>query len=467
MSGKTIHFFHFKTLNENEFNTEDTTYCKNYGQTYPYTIKYYRVSSKLSGSGMDNLRAQVKSISEMDENFNQILFFTSIEDAIVEKRVLFIKTVSEHKIEKAFIAMLKGLKEYIKNATAFIRYENDMILYVSRSLLKDNGIHLKKFLNISAGDATQNAEIFLEDGNKFDYKYFARYQFNEPKLVCNNWFIYFSDIAFGCVKNRLLQISSTCYLNTILNGIILCPTARKVALNVMKKIEKSKYISPLNLDMCGLKDEYYLFRLVYNMICSNVVLKDTSAYMTDIIVQYSKLYSPDKTGGGQGGYIHETFGKLIKLIDPDFIELYYPNHWYTGNGTLSDIVIKKRGGGDFLFIYPGGEAYDNVNYNDTTYVLQFAFITLTNKGFVNSHSVVGIICDGQYIIFDSNGDMVNIDWRHLIKDIGTREVILEYINRTYPGIGFTDVIIDPVYIKQSTIKQYDSVSSDSLCKFLN
>ena len=77
---KTIYFFHFKTAEQPKFDPQDTEYCDDYGQPYPYTIVYKTISNKISQEGLDNLMYEVASIAELDPKFNQMLFYTEIDN---------------------------------------------------------------------------------------------------------------------------------------------------------------------------------------------------------------------------------------------------------------------------------------------------------------------------------------------------------------------------------------------------
>ena len=440
---KTIYFFHFKTAEQPKFDPEDTEYCDDYGQPYPYTIVYKTISNKISQEGLDNLMYEVASIAELDPKFNQMLFYTEIdnkEDTFWN--TMFGKTYQYHEL----IRVLRYLRSYIENATVFV-CANRVDSYVSQYSLTGNDIRVKKSLNIFPGVGSRDAEIIVRDGISYPIKRFFESQ--GQKLVCNEWFIYFSDTAFGCIKNRLMQLSGTCYLNAILNGIILCPTARNIALQIMRKVDITEYVKPLGLDVCGKKEPTYLFQLLYNTICAKVPLQKT-AYKQDIIVEFSKLYSIDPVGG-QGGYTMETMNRLLDLIDPHHIVLGFKQQ-HKPDGTLirrystptltpKDHITLRDGPGDFS-------------------VITIDFITASKS---SSHAVSGIKCDGNYIIFDSNNGILNIDWRGLGGNKDVTDIFKDYMKRTYlPDIA-TGIFVLPVYIRESTFKKYSKMSSEKLC----
>jgi len=438
---KTIHCFHFKTEEQRSFDNDDyTNYCKDYGQTYPYNVSYNKISNRISASaeGMESLKTILNDISR--ESDSQVLFYASgsLDDY--------------NTIVAPFIYMLSQLGSYIKNATVFLMCEGtEKIIF--REVLIETKIIVKKFVNISEGEFTTNMYTISEDGYTYDYKIFKNSD-DTDRLICQEWFIYFSDTAFGCVKNRLLQISGTCYLNTVMNSIILCPTARKVALQLMKNKDKFKYTKPLNLEICERKDESYLFRLIYNVICSSVPLRQ-NVYEQDIMTEYARFLTGDPEGGSQ----LKTFKTLLGMIDPAYISLSY--------NTNGDLMTLKDGNGDFLLIDSilaenQEDSYllaQSVIHNGEKYILQFSGIGIIDAIHSDGHAVAGIKCDGKYIIVDSNGGMLNVDWRRLA-DPGVKESVREYFKSNLDAQYIT---ITPVYIRESTIQKYENVSSEALC----
>lgn len=434
---KTIHFFHFNPTQQFIVDTDE--YCEYSGQKYPYTIRYYTISGNISKRGKEALRELVYNISIEDPNYNQMLFYTELNQSFLYS--MFVRSDQDE-----FINLLKFLKDYISGATVFVNVNH---VSISNDMLRDNGIVVKKFLHIIMKDYIVSKKTIMIE-NDFELKNFTLSPNN--KLVCQDWFIYFSDVAFGCIKNRILQFSGTCYLNAVVNGIILTSTARKMVLSKMKKLKKDEYDKPLDLDICTKKDKNYIFRLIYNMICSKVSLKRTKAYAQDIILEYSKLYTDDPQG--QGGFTVDALEELIEMIDPEYVTIDYP--------------VLEGSTGNFLIVYtPSDKKIDDmVIHNKQKFILQFAIISFGTKTGKTGHAMTGIICDGQYIIYDSNEVMLNIHWPTLSTDIEVRNTFNKYAKRQY-GYEDTYYYIIPVYIRKSAIDKYINVSSEELCSQLN
>jgi hypothetical protein len=458
---KTIYLFHFKTKEQEDFDAQDTKYCKYKGQPYNYTIVYMTISNDISREGLVNLIEEVARVAMLSPKFNQMLFYTDIEGQNSKARY------------NDFIGLLLYLKGYIENATVFVSSTTKPYI-VSYDTLAEKGIYVKKCLNIHNGYNTTGRRIVIYKGRAYPFRRFIGKQ--HQTLLCNDWFIYYSDTAFGCIKNRLLQLSGTCYLNAIVNGIILSPLVRNAALQSMRKEDASLYTKPLNLEVCEKKDPKYFFRLLYNTICSKAPLHDT-VYNQDIIVEFSKLYSIDPEGG-QGGHSMETMNRLLDLIDPNHIMLGYHSQHKELSGELigthrfptltsSELFAIRDGTGDFLIVERGGRIEDTIVYNGENFLLQFSIIRISSEMKAPkdtlTHAVVGIKCDGNYIVFDSNDGLLNIDWRKVGIKQGETRRLTEYMKQTYDIINITKIQTVPLYIRESAVARYNSMSPEELC----
>jgi len=464
---KIIHFFHYKKSNQTLFNAQDEDYCTHTGQIYPYTIRYYTINESLSSLGLNKLIDLVKSISTRDPEKNQVLFYARVPTVSFD--ILFVR----NRFRLGFLSLLKHLRNYIRGMSAFfdVPLSEQDYYYISRRDLQEYQIVLKKFLNIfETSGKPSNVKIARIKDQIFDVKMFNGT--TNEMLICNSWFSYFSDVAFGCIKGRLLQMSGTCYLNAIVNGFILTPTARKIALEKMRGIERAKYTKPINVDICERKDEYYFFRLLYNIICSGVNIRE-SAYKKDIMIEYSKIYSSDI--GGQGGDIYNSLRKLLGIIDPKYIDLSFR----IDEETFEQIFEEQlRSDGDFLIVHSrtrteksfnskfleNADKFNKLVFNGDTFSLAFVVFTyLFADG--ESHAVVGIKCDDNYMLVDSNVEIIDIDWRYIYRDLELNKNLKQMVSRLYQ-LEVVNIFNHPVFIRQSTIDKYEKITSRELCENL-
>lgn len=470
---KTIYFFHFKTSQQQEFDPEDTQYCMPSGQIYPYKIVYHTISNEISQEGLERLKYEVSHVAGLNPNENQMLFYTELP----QPSESFWTRLFGETYYGAFVRVLGYIKDYIGDATVFVSpsetgLEKISAIPLSYSDLNASGIRVKKWLTIVLDTTStakfENLNTRTYYGGSYPYKIFRE----KPtyKLICNEWFMYFSDIAFGCIKNRLLQLSGTCYLNAIVNGIILCPTTRNAALQVMRKLDMTQYTKPLNLEICEKKDSYYLFRLVYNTICAKVPIHHIVGWK-DIMKEFSKLYASNTTTG-VGGNVFTTLTQLLELIDPDHIIMGYQSNKFDENGKVVteqrmpsldlQLLVRKHGSGDFLMVEPGGKVHDALMYNGAKFVLQFSVISVGFTKCGGAHAIVGIKCDNNYIVFDSNEGAINLDWRLAGVDKGITDTFNHFIGGYHCG-KIDSLRFVPVYVRESALPKYMDVPSNMLC----
>lgn len=62
------------------------------------------------------------------------------------------------------------------------------------------------------------------------------------KLECMSWYIHYLKKAFECASGRLLQLSGTCFLNTIINGLFLSAGTQALFLHLYKKSLAEGYV---------------------------------------------------------------------------------------------------------------------------------------------------------------------------------------------------------------------------------
>lgn len=435
----TIYVVHFKEQAQQSFDAQDTDYCKPQGQSYPYTIKYHNVNINILSDNLDRFISFISSLSQLNQSDNQVLFI--------------IDTVDQHSSYKALL-IIQRVREYVKNFTLYV-LQQIILPPISVKFLLDGGIVFKKVLNVYFSDSVSKGLVTGVETKTY-IRVFRKEDTN--KLICLEWFMYFSDTAFGCVSRRLLQMSGTCYLNSVINGIILTPVMRNFVLDRMS-ILRAFDTTPLDIDVCRIKDQEYFFRLVYNMACSKVSLKDI-VHKQDIMAEFSKIYSSNPKDPGQGGYVSSTLKRLLNLIeDKTPIVLSYKDnvlHEYIPGSS------KK-----FLFISDirNDKVINDLNYNDTDFQLQFAIINFVLKGSAG-HSVVGIICEGQYIIFDSNGFIINLDWTRLLVDEDIRKTFYEFIQK-YTGGKEVIISIYSIYANKSTVDKYKYIDLDAVCNTID
>lgn len=271
-----------------------------------------------------------------------------------------------------------------------------------------------------------------------------------PELSCNEWFKdAMNSMTKKCLKGRLKQFSGTCYLNAVVNGFILSSRARKL---VFDKIQHStpedlKYIKS-NVMTCHTepKSERYFLQLFYNTLCKGIksLTDNDMDRFLDIVKEYSKLYSIDDSGNG--GYSDTTLLKIfnwlfgnINLIRYVNNITYFPISFHEEIPLLILNFEERPREIPKLITY---RSFENVSYN---YHLEFGIIYIVfydddgkygsfskhddhYGGIVASHAICGIICDGNYIMYDSQNKIYDVDWTSL-NDDNTTSIFSHYGRR--------------------------------------
>lgn len=484
---KTIYVFHFKDLNQPKFDANDTDYCMILGQTYPYTIKYYPVDLYMSIEEIYGLISLTHSVSQMDQTTSQVLFLLDLIEPEIEqkiepivkpeqgmfhwfKQIIGLAPPSEVKPEvkpevkdkpsrlHLFLDLVKYIREYVQNFTLYVLKDEFLKQYTGIDLYTRKGMPFKKVLTVLISDKHRTG--FVRGIENRNYTRFFK-KADTRKLICLEWFMYFSNTAFGCISGRLIQVSGTCYLNTIVNGIILSPVMRNFVLDRMKTMIDLD-LRPLDASVCDIKDNTYLYRLLYNMVCSRVSLKDF-VYRQDIMVEFSKLYSENVLEPGQGGRPIPVLKKFLELIDggniPETLD-------YKDDGTLGWDKLSRHNP-NFLvidFVKWGKTIDKKISYLDSVFHLQFAAINFETKG-GGAHVVLGMICDGQYIVFDSNGHSINLDWTRIRSDEGIRNTFFTF----FSSYKFERRIVEitPMYANQSVVDKYSDIQLDTVCNTID
>ena len=94
------------------------------------------------------------------------------------------------------------------------------------------------------------------------------------RLTCQWWFIRFFETIFNCGKRKIFQVGETCYLTAMLNSILLSNYVKYIIIDkmkaVMEDVESKAYITTeLTNKASSCTGELYVYRIVYNMICTD------------------------------------------------------------------------------------------------------------------------------------------------------------------------------------------------------
>lgn len=375
-----------------------------------------------------------------------------IKYGIVYKEVVF----SERDISPLFTVFEKFIED---NMLLLLDVCNTMLVYANHipfSILKHvlnklRDVKIKKTLFVYS-DRYSEQSISPHDYN------IAKLLFNpnidmyvdwenltSKSLTCQPWFIYYMTTVFDCGKGRLIQIGSTCYLNVILNAIILSDNLKHVIVKAMNRyaINNPHLVKEIkrpfeDTSACPLLSEktntlrtLYIFRALYSVICSGRKIKSDKDLILGASAKYftSKTYKPADIKRGRGGgfghsfYVIYTFlydiGVTFLLQSP----LMARDQFVVPEKLSAEQAQQLRE----KYILPDLENIISTPFPSASIILRF----IENNNVIDyfshypvacvvkinlmdySHVVCGFVCDGVYKIFDSNGYIFDIDWRYL------------------------------------------------------
>lgn len=232
-----------------------------------------------------------------------------------------------------------------RNTTLFLITDNRF--FITNTYLTINNITGLKVLNVIdkkyTGFNMKNMSI-MKRYEINDTNYFIIGDI-DPKtdrivLECNWWFKYYITKAFHCGKGRLKQFAGTCYLNAVLNGIILSENFSKIFITKMKEImrtrpdihtfAKDNIFELVHANTCPPKDSmldiFYVLRILYNIFCmSNRPLslsktQENQDFMLAVSKKfYSEVIDPKHPDFGEGGWSHFIMYNILVKTKINFL----------------------------------------------------------------------------------------------------------------------------------------------------
>lgn len=361
-------------------------------------------------------------------------------------------------------------------------------------LLKDALTELKKFRIQKTLYDSVNATFPDDFKSKYDLKKMEFIEdFTEPidvnnRLSCQYWFLHYLSTVFDCGKGRLIQRSGTCYLNTVINMIILSKYFKRIAVRAMpefiKKYPKTEkeIKTPLeNTESCPIVSEKtstmrvaYIFRVLYTVLCGGGLPKTIHSEKDLLIKASGQYFSSDKkhfirpsikhVGGGHPSVVMYSFlynsgisflvtdsyngenneYKIPINLTESAIKAFVKYDWHEELIDLHKSVTYYPSPPHDVIMYFFFEQYlPQINF----FKLESVFISIKYRH-GNGHAICGFICDGVYKIFDSNGHMFNIDWRYFYTE-ETYSALKSQIESAYQDDVISMSVVFGIYTNSS------------------
>lgn len=388
---------------------EDREYFCNSVQKMNYKILYSPLpisNESAEDNFMRRLKIITKKISTSKKKINAIFIYG--EEQEIKDKTFMISVLARvyHAYKDDNIYCL-----YLVNSEELVIKNREIALYAEQNHLEN--VRYKRFLNVLRSEERvlkvigtfkrlirEDYEILIfPDKNMFE---------NMDTLRCQWWFNYLIVLFSECGKGRLLQLSGTCYLNAIINGIILSPRLRKMMLmylnNKFESSDKEQLSEFLKKDILACLDfekPKYFYKLLYDIFCKKTKITEflsSKNAETDILIEYSKYFSPETSG--QGGSFRNTFYKLLDDCTDDK-KIYFRK----GDD------IKTKDSKD-IFVIEGHEETNNFISRKDFSNVEFAYISVQGKyisgprqGERAGHGMCGFICNKIFYIYDSATNM--------------------------------------------------------------
>ena len=334
-------------------------------------------------------------------------------------------------------------------------YDEDARVKTIYKKIMDNRINTKEEVMRELGDMKKRETV--------KSSYFVKAKVAPPrnKLTCQWWFERFFDTIFDCGKGKIFQSGETCYLTATLNAILLSNVVKYILINKMKTVmedEASKryIITPLTQVVSTCVRTLYMYRILYNMICSEkygdgISIEspggDKIIAMDLMSIDSTKFFCTEDKNGcrGSGGQSRGTsYVMLLESGVPFVVALKSePGQFRLPNVSIVDHIRKAVymfGGNIFkdlesvqtvdfdrdsvdIILYIDDTELEHITKKDKLsraeelYDLGFEVDTCTISYNVavhgsTQHSIAGFSCDGDYRFYDNALNVtIPIDWR--------------------------------------------------------
>lgn len=426
-----------------------------------------------------------------------IVVSTTFEDFFKETFYAIVAYTED--IDKAYslldmIAITPSTKS-LQNISLFVTVNSSN--YIRESILKEKNIENVKIYNCifeeKAGQLSADANrVYRLKHESEEFRLITFSTEESMNLECQPWFEYFISRISSCGKGKLIQISGTCYLNTVINGLLLSVGTKNLLINAVKASNDPEIFKDDIITLaCPLQTnssiKYFVSKLAYHILCKKETIKE---FDIDIMKYWSEtIFSLGiDVGGGYPllslfqilysmsinfGYLYSTDGHSYDMLRiREFPTLTHYKEWDKNNlvgmenythGMPPDIIVTNN------FSNRKIEKEITLGSTRTKYHIQFAALILY---FLNendpegdptsSHAVVGIFCNDYPVIFDSNVNWYyHLDWTDIFARDDSRmqssfeKKVIKNFLRFYPDFDSIEIEFC-VYAKSSILKEHES-----------
>ena len=321
-------------------------------------------------------------------------------------------------------------------------------------------------------------------------------EIKESDFTCTKWFLYFLETMTKCGSNRLMQFSGTCYLNAVINSLLLGEGMKSLILKrFLSRLQELKIIGftfknlikDINRNLedtykCSIQIVHSIFNIIYQIFVKNHKFgKPREGRGRNIIAPIVHNSRASFNVNFVKGYSNTT-DALTKIFSRIFykpgniLDIKLNTNTFIQNSpskfSIPERLLSQHN--EFIFIY-GNIRFNiprqnnftytiplNITSNDINYKLDSARITIKPRTGI-PHVVLGFICNDIPKIFDSNGFLFTLDWITMLSIIDDkdskieqqtkiRSVFIEYLMPLYNYDYIDNIVLDSlIYVNTNEI----------------
>jgi hypothetical protein len=387
-----------------------------------------------------------------------------IQQDIIKQINELLKNNNVKKYKDVNIINIVKSYNYIKN---LIHFEKNFrkIINIRKYHSNYNSFIMDEFYNKTNYNITYDDNIVFDNNKLLFYIKSSIIENTESNFLIDQYF-YKAIVSIPiCAFGRLAQASGTCWLNSIINSIILVPYFRK---KIIKIIKNDKTFEKLqNLEYVDIKSAFD-FKYALLILFNNLLLKQNKAQPSNgnfIADLSSRLLSIIKTGSektykklkkenynkaleyGDSGAIYDDMKATLNLILKIFFEFNEIKFYGQNVPQNFNITDTKQHNIIVLYLPYNKKAYLNNDLiiNNVKYVIQSGILHLPKE----SHIIAGLICNDVPYIYDANNYLSFDNW---VKYESKNYKIKQQINH-HNDISDIDSIYYAIYIRENLVKQ--------------
>lgn len=349
------------------------------------------------------------------------------------------------------IKLLKQILQLLKNTNIY------KTLYVSE---KVDAYHFSDDYDLQKIVFNEHIEYY--DPFPVQNESFSNY------LTCTSWFQYFLGTLFQCGKGRLKQLSGTCYLNAVVNMIILTKLFKRICVQAMNNFVKNhpqyapEIKKDLTEDFCptlsiktNLLRTIKIFQYLYHILCNSSFPQKIKQKNIDVFIEASrKLFSSNqkhffrpslikKINAGEGGLSSFVLYSFLINSGINFAYCYYDMNLYETNYLYLQFPVPLKNEAEIQKLKAGDLNHLFLAQNEIVSLAPHSFeviLLLTNEDNKNilsdmkkmykhhnffpescnisirfeegdaAHGITGFYCNKEFKIYDSNNHIYNFNW---------------------------------------------------------